>query len=99
MKHTVLIAFIALVLMIVSAMVNGWALSILWGWFIVPVFGLPKISIVQAAGINLLATTIVAQRPKDDEDDPKLSLAKDFLFSILHPFLALMLGYVVHLFM
>jgi len=37
-------------LMFASSVFNGWAFTILWGWFVVPVFGLPALSIPAAIG-------------------------------------------------
>lgn len=44
-SHTVIIQF---VLALVGAIMNAWALSMLWGLFIVPIFKAPALSIVQA---------------------------------------------------
>jgi hypothetical protein len=32
----------------------GWAVSLMWAWFVVPVFALPELSIWQAAGLSML---------------------------------------------
>ena len=32
----------------------GWALSVLWGWFVPPVFGLREISIPEVIGLMLI---------------------------------------------
>lgn len=45
----------ATVMMVVGSAVNGWALSTLWGWFIVPIFGLPSLTIPQAIGVSFVA--------------------------------------------
>lgn len=45
----------ALMLAIVwSGLVTGVMLSVLWGWFIVPIFGLPALSIIQAWGVAIV---------------------------------------------
>ena len=40
-------------LMVLSTLFRGYALSVLWGWFMVPTLGLPHLSVVQALGISL----------------------------------------------
>lgn len=40
----------------------GYALSVLWGWFLVPL-GLPAVSPLQAAGIDLLVAFVLSQFP------------------------------------
>lgn len=39
---------------IVGAILNGWALSVLWGWFVVPLFNLPQLTIIQAIGLAMV---------------------------------------------
>ena len=36
-------------LLVPLAILRGWVLSILWGWFMVPVFGLPALGIAQSS--------------------------------------------------
>lgn len=33
---------------------NGWAFATIWGWLIVPVFGLPLLTIPQAIGVSIV---------------------------------------------
>ncbi len=90
-------------LIVVSALLNGWVLSILWGWFIVPTFGLPKLSVVTAIGIALTVHYLTYQYHKEakSEQDDELGILfmRSFLFVIFQPLLALMVGWVVHKFM
>ncbi|MCP3017986.1 hypothetical protein [Cupriavidus basilensis] len=37
---------------------KGWALSVVWAWFIVPTFALPALTIPQAIGISIVAALI-----------------------------------------
>lgn len=43
---------------IASMLLNGYAFSVLWGWFIVPVFGVPALSVMQAVGIATLISML-----------------------------------------
>ena len=40
--------------MILGPTINGWALSVLWGWFIAPTFGLSKLSVPMAMGLAVV---------------------------------------------
>ena len=42
-----------LVIVLWGAVWAGLALSVLWGWFVVPLFGLPPIALWQAYGLTL----------------------------------------------
>ena len=67
-----IISKIALVLLTVcvllplSALWQGWAVSTLWGWFIVPV-GAPEIGVVTATGFALVLTALRMRRNKSGE--------------------------------
>ena len=52
MKYLLLIPTI-IILAILSMILNGWVLSILWSWFVAPLFGLPLLSIPVAVGIAI----------------------------------------------
>lgn len=49
------------VLIPISYIVNGWALILLWGWFIVPTFELDPLAIPQAIGLALIAGFLTHQ--------------------------------------
>lgn len=46
------------VLVFASGFLGVWTFSLLWGWFIVPIFGVPQISMFQSLGIMLTASLI-----------------------------------------
>jgi hypothetical protein len=78
-------------LMIVASMLRGWALSTLWAWFAVPIFGLPPLGIAQAIGISLTLGMITHQYVPTKEKDT----AGPILFSLLMPLLAVGIGWIV----
>lgn len=62
----VLGGFAAMIISIVwAAAWSGLTLSVLWGWFVVPVFGAPSLSVAQAYGLALVVR--VASGLKDAE--------------------------------
>jgi hypothetical protein len=75
----------------VSAILDGWVLSILWGWFFVPILDMPPISTIQAIGIALVVTFLTGQYVKN-EDDTYGALA----WTLARPFLVLGIGWIVH---
>ncbi len=87
------------------AVFGGWVFSILWGWFVVPVFGLPQLSVVQAIGLSLMIGYMTHHLKSDDkdngddEDSAGAKTLKNLLFAIFYPLLILSLGWVIHLFM
>lgn len=71
---------------------QGWAAAILWGWFIVPTFSVPAISISQAAGIMLVVGLLRFKMtgPKDE-----ISWTTKIVGFVIGPPIAVGLGWVV----
>lgn len=67
------VAFVA-----VGALIDGWVLSILWGWFMVPVFHLPSLAIAPAIGIALMIGLLTREvpRPFIEEKTPQPVIEK-----------------------
>lgn len=63
----VLLAYAALGLLF-----HAYALSVLWGWFIVPL-GAPVLELVPALGVQLVVNALMQrQPPKADPENPEL---------------------------
>lgn len=56
------------------AIVRGITLSVLWGWFIVPLFALPPLGIVQAIGLMLVINFLTFRAEDTKKEDPKATL-------------------------
>jgi hypothetical protein len=96
------VMFAALVAVIVSGwLLHGWVLSILWGWFLVPL-EIPAISVPAAMGISLIVGAMAHQHtPKDffAKSDTKECLWYLALKSWAAPFLTLGIGLCVKQFL
>lgn len=52
--------FLAVPIWLVALSVGyGWALSVLWGWFVVPTFNLPQLSVPVAIGLTMTARLLM----------------------------------------
>ncbi|TAL42349.1 MAG: hypothetical protein EPN91_08195 [Salinibacterium sp.] len=60
---------VSIPLSVVTALVRGWAVAKLWGWFVVPVFGLPLLSYAAAFGLALLTGLLTHQIQTAKEDE------------------------------
>ncbi len=89
------------ILMVGSSIFNGYALSVLWGWFVVPVFGAPALGIVPAIGIAMVVSYLTYQTHdcKKEEKSFGKTIAEGTVIAILKPSFALLFGWIVHLFM
>lgn len=81
------------VVIVPLALLRGWVLSLLWGWFIVPL-GVPAVGVVHAIGIAFVVGMFTSAA-KVDSDHPWRNIAIGFLA----PLLTLAFGAIVHGFM
>lgn len=91
-----------LLLIPLSITFSGYALSILWDWFIATQFGLGSISIPSAIGLALIInyTTYQSDIEKDNEKmEHSERLGKAVGMAIVRPSMALFTGWVITLFM
>jgi hypothetical protein len=87
---TFLLAVPTIVALYVAAILaRGFVLTILWGWFAVPVFGLPALSIAAAIGLTVLLSYLL------NHTKESVSLGNIFIQALA----ALGAGYLIHLFM
>lgn len=91
------IVFIGMMLAMVPAYIlHGWVISLIWGWFVVPIFHVPEINIATAIGFEML---VIMLRPiQQANDDGKNKWAKFFGYAYVAPLLILLIAYCAHLF-
>lgn len=87
--------FVVLGVLAAAIAVNGFVLSVMWGWFVVPVFHVPELGLWQVVGLAMVlqlfaGQTSVAREKTEDA-------GKAFMNVFLLPFLILGLGWLVHL--
>ena len=69
--------------------------SLLWRWFISPIFGLAEVNLGQAYGILLLIYLVRGKLPTDKYVSVSLGQHIDRTFAILTP---LFVGWIIHFF-
>ena len=98
-----LLTWVGLIISAIGFVFRGYTLSVLWGWFIVPTFGLSPINL--AAALGLLSITFLfggdcSEQPVDtikrDEEENMINyLIKVIGIGIASPAFALLAGWVV----
>jgi len=88
-------------LIALSAIFNGYVLKVLWGWFIIPIFHLPQLSIPSAIGIALVVGYLTKQTNdcKEKERTGGERISRAILEAVLRPSFALFFGWIVQKFM
>ena len=85
--------------LIYTTILSGWALSVLWKWFIAPVLGLPILSIPEAIGLAMVASYMTHQYIKADDGEGWELIARSLLYVTIKAAVALVAGWLVHQFM
>lgn len=73
----------------------GWALSVLWGWFVVPVFGAPQITVWYAYGLTLVAAMITGQTARVNGENKKAEWST-VIATMLSPLVIVFIGWIIH---
>lgn len=69
----------------------GYAVSVVWGWYAVPIFGAPPLAWWEAAGLLLLCTAVRGDRVRPDAEDPPVK--KHIVHLVLYPVFLLLFGW------
>jgi hypothetical protein len=87
---------LAILFMVIAYLLDGFALMLLWNWFMTTTFsGLPALSLVQAIGIGIVIGFLTHQHiPRDKEQQNEM-----MVYAIIVPVLSIIIGWVVHLFL
>lgn len=83
---------------------SGFATTVLWGWFIIPLFGLNPINLAQAIGLKLVISWFCHRIPSMNElNKEKRSasekLTENIIRAIMLPSLVLGFGWIIQKFM
>lgn len=91
------VSFVAII--ILSTLWSGYALSVLWGWFVAGTFGLPQLTINAAIGLAIIVgyMTRTIDSEKNDRSATEV-LVRGVIVGTLKPAFALGTGWIVRLF-
>lgn len=82
-------------LLFFSAVWSGYVLTILWGWFIVPAFKLPILSIPVAIGMTLIIRYLTSGGGSHIEKKENKEWHTTFIIAFAKPLAVLFLGWIV----
>lgn len=91
---------VTLLLWPLAAVVRGFVLQVLWGWFMVTTFALAALTIPQALGLSMTVSFLTYQisnrKPNTDTDHTAVEMT---VTGIMWSGMALAMGWIIHLFM
>ena len=86
--------------MLISPIINGFVITKLWLWFIVPTFEANPLRVVEAIGLMFLINYIKAkQDTKADKDKFWKQFGTNIIYLILMAGFSLLSGWIVQMFM
>lgn len=74
------------------------AISTLWGWFVVPIFGLPQLSLAAAYGLHLLVFIFSPNKELGQSNSFRswAEAVNYFLIQSFYPVFTLAIGWLLH---
>jgi len=91
------------IIYVIAVILNGWVLSILWGWFIVPTFNAPTLGIAPAIGVAMVIGFLTNKGSRQtyamDKREFWEKIFVELFVSLLLPFTTLGIGWIVKMFM
>lgn len=72
------------VLLLVGGIISAWALSLLWAWFAVPIFGLPSLTVAQCYAVVLVMAFLTKQPHWDEDTKPVVKMCWPFVVPFLY---------------
>ena len=75
-------------------MLTGWAFSLLWAWFFVPIFEAPALSIGQSIGVSMVAKFLVFRHEHKEEVSDEAFL-NNLMALFVRPFVFLFAAFIV----
>ena len=82
-------------LLFFSAVWSGYVLTILWGWFIVPAFKLPVLSIPVAIGMTLMIRYLTRGGGSHTKKEENEEWYMTFFMAFAKPLVVLFFGWIV----
>ena len=79
------------------ALWQGWAVSMLWNWFVAPM-GVPAITILTGAGLTLVCGAIRARNTKSTSDESQTDRFERLAAMVLIPAITVFIGWIIKTF-
>jgi len=95
-----MLAIIAILSIVPLMLLDGFALTRLWHWFVVPLFHLHDLTLLGAIGLALTVKYVTVQYDhNEDKRDSKRRLIAALGYGTAKPLLAVAFGWLVRFFM
>lgn len=97
MKRWMIRLVVILVVVILLSMWGSMVLAALWGWFVVPTFGIVPLSWTQAWGLNLVVAFMVYHpSPRNPDADFVVEMVYQVISMVWCSIIVLAIGWALH---
>ncbi len=87
---------VIVLMVVIGSLMNGWALSILWKWFVIPIFTLPSLSIIQAIGVSMVVGILTSHSSTIDSSKEWTEIINTYIGrAIVYPIMVVGIGWIV----
>ena len=76
------------------ALLDGWAMAVMWRWFVVPIFHIQALGVAPCCGLVVLAALLTHQDSKRSVEGWAL-----YALYVVRPLMLLGIGWIVRLFL
>lgn len=92
---TLIIILGTIAAIVLSMIYTGFVFTKLWGWFVIPVFGLPMLTIAQAIGLTIVMRMVTINQILEN----KKQWHENLILCILYPTFGLLFGWIIQFFL
>jgi hypothetical protein len=88
------ISVVTVAILAAATVFGGWVLTLLWSWFVVPIFEMRELTLLEGVGLSLGIGYLKGVPLANDTDDKAKRFSK-----AASPFVLFGMAYIVHLMM
>lgn len=88
-----------IIALFIASFFGGWGLSVLWGWYVVPLFSAPALGVAPAIGLTMTVRWITGYSEKENDEYESYSYAMKIFYlvfaSVVKALVAVFVGWIV----
>lgn len=73
------------------ALLRGWVISLLWGWYVTDYFGVRSLDVTEGVGLGILVSLSMSRSPTKEDEERHWAI--DLAHMMLFPLIALAFGW------
>ena len=83
---------------VLTVLLQGWIIAKFWAWFIIPIFPVKPLSLIQAIGFSMFVSLMIFKVKPDEKESTFVEHLKMLLLTVITLLLIWGIGWFIHLF-